>query len=243
MSTKKINFQGTNYIIEYGINTAVHVQNSLSLEQMDIIRKNFDKYINEDLNYEQLVAIFKENKISEHSCNAIKEILKMAKNPTPNISYRNVKINQNHHWSKEEDIRLYAAVLIYGAYDWSTISLFVSNYRSRAQCSQRWNRTLNPFIRKDTWTPSEEEKLLSLTIKYKPGNWSVISKHMKNRSDVQCRYHYNSLLRKKNKSIKTKSPPSVSDKSTTPETIPQIAEMQPIPVKEFLSLFSDSNDH
>lgn len=51
-------------------------------------------------------------------------------------------------------------------------------------------------IIKRLWIPDEEMHLMQLVDEYGNKSWSKISRILKNRSDVQCRYHYNLLINK-----------------------------------------------
>ena len=108
-------------------------------------------------------------------------------------------------WSHIEDIRLYAGITKYGLDNWLAISKFVGNGRTRAQCSQRWNRCLDPHLKKCRWTEAEEEKLQELIKKHGLKAWTLISQNLGNRSDVQCRYHYNQM-KKQNRAFINKAP-------------------------------------
>jgi hypothetical protein len=100
-------------------------------------------------------------------------------------------------WSTYEDNRLLAGLYRYGVNNWAPISHFVGNSRSRSQCAQRWARGLNPHIRKASWDPSEDLRLIQLVNTYGEKSWMKVSASMGNRSDVQCRYHYLQLAKDK----------------------------------------------
>jgi hypothetical protein len=71
-------------------------------------------------------------------------------------------------WSVIEDKRLFAGIHRFGLDSWSAVAEFVGNSRSRAQCSQRWNRCLNPQIKKAQWSEVEEQMLAQLVGKWGP---------------------------------------------------------------------------
>lgn len=93
-------------------------------------------------------------------------------------------------WNQFEDSRLKVAVETMGTEDWNAIAAYVGNGRTKNQCSQRWNRCLNPTISKSKWSPQEDEKLINLVDIYGTKAWKKIALILGNRSDVQCRYHY-----------------------------------------------------
>jgi hypothetical protein len=102
---------------------------------------------------------------------------------------------KNHPWSEYEDQRLLCGIHKYGLENWTAVSSFVGNFRSRAQCSQRWLRGLDPRISKLFWTCDEETKLVELVRKYGDRAWTKISGELGNRSDAQCRYHYTQMTK------------------------------------------------
>lgn len=106
---------------------------------------------------------------------------------------------KNKPWTQEEDEALKEAILIFGDYKWGEISDVVSqsgNNRSRSECADRWNRTLNPAIKKGVWTKEEEERLLALVGQYGNKQWRKVSMEMGNRTDVQCRNRYNQIQKR-----------------------------------------------
>lgn len=124
-------------------------------------------------------------------------------NPTSDSTYSyntsdsefKISRKKTHSWSHQEDTKLLAGIYKYGVDNWTTISLFVGNNRTRAQCSQRWTRGLNPRIKKNLWSYEEDVQLVQLVNTYGDKSWTKIASMMKSRSDVQCRYHYHQIMR------------------------------------------------
>lgn len=111
-------------------------------------------------------------------------------------------------WTLEEDQRLMNAINANGTENWPLIASLVGD-RTIAQCTQRWNRVLNPKISKANQSREEEQKLINAVQKY--GNaWTIIASEMGNRSDVQCRFRYKFLLKKANDNIAALAPISAS---------------------------------
>jgi hypothetical protein len=96
-------------------------------------------------------------------------------------------------WTAYEDQRLLCAMYRFGIDNWTAISKFVGNRRTRSQCSQRWYRGLDPSIAKSAWTTEEEGRLLAVVAAIGDRSWTRIASEMGNRSDVQCRYRYKHL--------------------------------------------------
>jgi hypothetical protein len=99
-------------------------------------------------------------------------------------------------WTPYEDQRLLAGIHRFGLQDWPAVSLFVGNDRTKAQCSQRWGRGLDPKISKDQWTSEQDQQLLELVALHGEGNWMKISTELGTRCDVQCRYRYKQLQKR-----------------------------------------------
>ncbi|KAJ6218652.1 hypothetical protein RDWZM_009809 [Blomia tropicalis] len=96
-------------------------------------------------------------------------------------------------WTPEEDTNLIELIKIHGL-KWAKIARFMNN-RNRKQCASRWNNTLDPNILKGSWTPEEDEKLRKLMEK-DGSKWSLIAQYMGNRTDSQCKKHWEHLLNK-----------------------------------------------
>ena len=146
-------------------------------------------------------------------------ILKIADLPMPTLSngsfdetvdannlFKAKKCNKTdkkkrREWSHNEDLRLLAGMHIYGINCWSQVAQFVGNDRTRAQCSQRWNRGLDPRILKGPWTEEEEKELLRSVKLYGNHSWKSVAACLSQRSDAQCRYRYN-LIMKRNENLK-----------------------------------------
>ncbi|EAX90169.1 Myb-like DNA-binding domain containing protein [Trichomonas vaginalis G3] len=91
-------------------------------------------------------------------------------------------------WSAYEDQRLIMGVYLCNG-DFEKVAKFVGNGRTKNQCSQRWDRTVNPMINKAPWTP-EEEEMLEIAYHIHGASWIKIAAYLGTRTDVQCRYHY-----------------------------------------------------
>lgn len=118
-------------------------------------------------------------------------------------------------WTSYEDQRLLCAIYHSGIENWTQISKFVGNGRTRSQCSQRWYRGLDPKICKNQWSKEEERKLVDLVRTHGDKSWTNIATKMGNRSDVQCRYRYKQLQRDSNLMRKHKKNTDISDDSSS----------------------------
>jgi hypothetical protein len=140
----------------------------------------------------------------------INEILKVASTPIPNPPSEPLSLEKKHKrnpWSEMEDDRLFAGIHKYGLSRWFAVAKFVGNGRTKAQCSQRWNRSLTPQLQKTKWTDDEDQRLAELVGRYGLKSWTRIAFEIDTRSDVQCRYRWHQLQRHF-KEISTPSDPA-----------------------------------
>jgi hypothetical protein len=129
----------------------------------------------------------------------INAILKVPSKPIPEPSPEPLSLEANrktNFWSQTEDDRLFAGIQKYGIARWIPVAKFVGNGRTRAQCSQRWNRTLDPQLKRTNWSDAEERELAELVDRYGLKSWTRIAHQMVRRSDVQCRYHWLQMERR-----------------------------------------------
>jgi hypothetical protein len=155
-------------------------------------------------------------------------------------------------WAPNEDIRLLAGIYRYGLQSWASIASFVGNSRTRTQCAQRWTRSLNPRIQKESWTPEEEAALLNYVSQYGQKSWSRISSLIGTRSDVQCRYHYNQLMKNSKAMTLSASPscppfldhfaPSPPRGQWTSQSVPLLAVLQNPPEQPTGTISGRSNE-
>lgn len=98
---------------------------------------------------------------------------------------------------------------MFGISSWSLVASYVGNGRTRAQCSQRWFRGIDPTISRVKWTDQEIEKLVRLVEKYGTNQWVKVANEMGDRCDVQCRYKYSQIQRNREKERKNPAPPKL----------------------------------
>lgn len=144
------------------------------------------------------------------------------------IRLGNIKSSKNK-FSPEEDRRLKHIVLNAGNFvDWQVISMEMKNKTAR-QCRERYNNYLKPGLKKDDWTPKEDEIIWQ---KYKEfgSRWNVITKFLKGRTGNSVRNRILALKRR-SKSNRNQDVHDEKDKQTEVEMgncrtkFPSILEM------------------
>ncbi|KAK3124416.1 hypothetical protein QOZ80_7BG0586270 [Eleusine coracana subsp. coracana] len=99
----------------------------------------------------------------------------------------------NKVWTKEEDLRLKAAVETFGD-NWQLISAKLDG-RTGSQCSNRWRKTLNPEKTGVGRWSLEEDKCLMVAVKlFGSGSWSRIAQFVPGRMQSQCRERWCDVL-------------------------------------------------
>ena len=73
-------------------------------------------------------------------------------------------------WEPEEDQRLMDAVKKFGDKNWQQVASVLVN-RTGQQCLHRWQKTLNPNIKRGKWKPDEDQLLHAAVKMYGTGNW------------------------------------------------------------------------
>ncbi|KAH0785598.1 Myb-like DNA-binding domain containing protein [Histomonas meleagridis] len=176
--------------------------NEIEPEARKQLEKLFSDFINKEIDLEQACETIRGKGYDTQAIYKLKRVLSSQPNNISNFSTPKSP-PANHHvrhrsvpWTLDEDELLLAGIYHYGFADWQKVCEFVGNGRSRSQCGQRWLRCLDPSKKKDRWTHEEDLKLFQLVQIHGNHSWSKISKEMGNRTDVQCRYRYESSQKK-----------------------------------------------
>jgi hypothetical protein len=170
---------------------------SVSPEQLDYLESCLLDYLRGSKTALETSQIFKSAIGTSKPFDRISTILQTPDNPIPDFSALShggsAARKKTRSWTDYENQRLLAGIHRYGIEDWQSVAAFVGNGRTRAQCSQRWIRGLDPRISKDGWTPEDDTRLDGLVERYGTKSWTKVANEMGNRSDVQCRYHYKQM--------------------------------------------------
>lgn len=191
-------------LLDIAVSYALPVGSDASPRTHKEVRRAFDQLINRSISSEDCASRISELVGSPDSVHKISAILETK----PAKKYSRVRENTKSDsskkimklWTMEEDRYLLAAIHKYGLSNWSDVSEFVGNGRTRSQCSQRWYRGLDPRISKERWSDAEDTALMDAVARHGTKAWTKISRDVKTRCDVQCRNRYNQL--KKGKKVK-----------------------------------------
>jgi len=171
-------------------------------ETIASLKQIIEHFITNILSYDRASALFIEKAHTNRPVERISAILNVPESPIsrapfayPQNPATGPPRRKTHPWSEYEDQRLLCAINRFGLDNWRAVAQFVGNQRTRAQCSQRWFRGLDPRISKVLWTGAEERQLLALVHQFGDRAWTRISAELGNRSDAQCRYRYRQLVK------------------------------------------------
>lgn len=190
---------GKDVLVEVGMSYVEGIMSSIDPRDYDRLASTLSDFLDGTIQFPQASRVFMETIGRDEPLVRVNEILTIPEEPIPYTEEEQAEDNHNRKktrtWSACEDQRLVAGVYKYGLDNWPMVAQFVGNGRTRAQCTQRWARGLNPKICKKHWTPAEDEQLKRLVQTYGEKAWTKIAAALGNRSDVQCRYHYRQIIR------------------------------------------------
>lgn len=178
-------------LLAVGIQFALDAYPELTKGELELLETSLGLYLSGHITFKDCSNMFVQVVRTKKPLSKILQILQTPEQPIPPTIMSNK--GKSVHWTSYEDRRLLAAVHRYGLESWGMVANFVGNRRTKSQCAQRWNRGLNPMIKREKWTEEETQKLLELVNSRQFRSWSSIAAKMGNRSDVQCRYHYKQI--------------------------------------------------
>ncbi|KIK95648.1 hypothetical protein PAXRUDRAFT_368727 [Paxillus rubicundulus Ve08.2h10] len=111
---------------------------------------------------------------------------RLGTNRTPLDCMRNGTTRRTHHWTAESDDRLLQAIHVYGQDNWHLVARYVSEDVTPSQCSNRFQRTIDPSLKRVNWTPEEDARLRAAVVAY-GSSWIEIAAVLPGRHNDQCR--------------------------------------------------------
>jgi hypothetical protein len=128
-------------------------------------------------------------------------------------------------WSVAEDEVLRRAVEERGPSNWNAIAVSLTG-RTGKQCRERWITKLSPAFTSETWTPEEDEKLITLQSLH--GNqWAKFRAELPRRSTISIKNRWVSLRRRESRTAVSPSGEG--------EERPQVRQIRTVPDAELES--------
>ncbi|KAE8668020.1 Transcription factor MYB34 [Hibiscus syriacus] len=99
-------------------------------------------------------------------------------------------------WSEEEDAKILAYVSKHGTGNWTAVPKKAGLRRCGKSCRLRWTNYLRPDLKRESFTPQEEELIIRLHAAI-GSRWSIISQQLPGRTDNDVKNYWNTKLKKK----------------------------------------------
>jgi len=191
---------GIAVLVEVGLSYVEGLYPTIDTQTYDQLAHTLESYLNDSRNFDYCNQMFLSILGRNDPLIHVKDIANLKDDPIPSTDGDPESMDEHNRkktrtWSSYEDQRLVGGIYKFGLDNWSQVATFVGNNRTRAQCSQRWARGLNPRICKKHWSPEEDAHLIQLVHVYGEKAWTKIASFLGNRSDVQCRYHYRQITK------------------------------------------------
>lgn len=95
-------------------------------------------------------------------------------------------------WTRDEDDMLRVVVMEHNEKNWKNIAKalncsFPGSNRNDVQCLHRWQKVLQPGLKKGPWTQHEDSTITRLVEELGANKWSLIAKQLQGRIGKQCR--------------------------------------------------------
>jgi hypothetical protein len=183
-------------LIDIGLAYIAELERPLAPEQLSRVRDVLMRYVGRVLSYGECVTALFPVIGTSQPIDRLEAILCVPPAPLPSspaLALPPEARAKTRPWTAYEDQRLLAAIHRFGFDAWQIVASFVGNGRTKAQCSQRWNRGLDPKICKEHWPREEDDRLMGLVARFGEKSWTRVAGEIGNRSDVQCRYRYKQL--------------------------------------------------
>ena len=96
-------------------------------------------------------------------------------------------------WTREEDAILIEAVKRHNGRAWKLVAELLPG-RTHSQAAHRWQKVLDPNLRKGAWTDEEDQRLEQAVKMYNEGQWSRIAELVETRNGKQCRERWRNQI-------------------------------------------------
>ncbi|KIJ70493.1 hypothetical protein HYDPIDRAFT_23596 [Hydnomerulius pinastri MD-312] len=111
---------------------------------------------------------------------------KLGTNRTPLDCMRHGTTRKSHQWTAESDERLFKAIRMYGQNNWNLVARYVSEDATPSQCSNRYQKTIDPSLKRANWTAEEDARLRVAVAAY-GSSWVDVAAVLPGRHNDQCR--------------------------------------------------------
>ncbi|KAH9942556.1 Homeodomain-like protein [Amylocystis lapponica] len=118
---------------------------------------------------------------------------KLGTRRTPIDCMRHAINRRVHIWTPEADERLLEAVRVYGVDSWTLVARLVSEDCTPTQCQSRYTRSLDPNIKRGSWTAEEDDQLRRAVAVF-GHSWIEVATYVPGRNNEQCRDRYQDNL-------------------------------------------------
>jgi hypothetical protein len=179
-------------LLFHALSRAVTDNGSLAVQTRHTLQRYLQAYISETIRFEDCVMML-QSIVPNLSFLAEVQII-LATDAYRDTAPPGFRHWNHQRWERDEDHRLLAAIHRYGATDWVAIASFVGRGRTRAQCAQRWQRSLNPMLRHQRWHPGEDARLVRAVTRHGEHAWNRVAADLKSRCDLQCKGRWKTIM-------------------------------------------------
>lgn len=103
------------------------------------------------------------------------------------------KYSKNTKWSKEEDDLFKSLMKNEPKPDWNELVSYFPG-KTAIQIEERWEKVIDPALIKGSWTPEEDEKIISFVAEFGLKNWTKLAELLPGRIGKQCRERWRNHL-------------------------------------------------